>query len=40
MAGGANMRRINLAAEGFVIEHCTDDRAEIDSSRQPRSRPR
>src|SRR5262249_17790131 len=36
MAGGADMRRINSAAKAFVVEHCTDDRAEIDGSQPPK----
>jgi hypothetical protein len=35
MTGGADTRRIDLAAEGFVVEHCVDDRAEIDGSQPP-----
>src|SRR5258708_37278113 len=35
MTGGTDTRRIDLAAEGFIVEHCVDDRAEIDGSQPP-----
>src|SRR5258708_7274014 len=35
MTGGADTRGIDLAAEGFIVEHRVDDGAEIDGSQPP-----